>query len=81
MRAKQQEPFPEQHGWEEQREFHPLDILIRKHGFRIFCRKGKEPIWTDKTGERFTQSRVIARLPREEVNKIRKALRKCEDTV
>lgn len=46
----------------------PIDALIRKHGYRIWERKDRQPpVWVDKNNIRYDEPDVLRRLPWEEV--------------
>lgn len=49
---------PEGHAFQERRSFHPDDIRLRSHGFKIHSRPRRgEPLWS-LGGEVFTHSRA-----------------------
>lgn len=50
---------------------HPLDQLLRRHGFRIHSRKNnQEAVWT-RNNAKFTESQALALIPWHEVTAAR----------
>lgn len=57
--------------WCERRDIHPLDTLLRKHGFKIHGRpRGSSPTWA-KDGEVLIQEDALLTLPPKEVSAAR----------
>lgn len=54
-------------GWRETRDIFSLDVVLRKHGFKIYSRaKGEEAKWS-KDGVVYTFTEALRLCPRNEV--------------
>jgi hypothetical protein len=59
------------HAFKDSTNRHPVDALIRSHGWQIHSRqKHREPIWTRPDGVTLPQSQVLSTLPKEDVERV-----------